>query len=164
MVAVVALVAVVGVVVWLLPTDKQRVEKQFKRLAALIEKKTEEKPITLAQKSVRVSRLFAQTSTFTTEVEMLLGTYKRGDIPNLVAQYRMCFATLSLEFSEMVIECPVSGRARVTLMARLVGQFARGSGIDERRELECELSKIDGDWLFVSCVTRMPAATADAEQ
>jgi hypothetical protein len=53
-----------------------------------------------------------------------------------------------LKFYDSDIAFPEKGVAKVTLTARLTGKSTAGEQMDETRELECLLRKIEKKWLF----------------
>jgi hypothetical protein len=55
---------------------------------------------------------------------------------------------LTLKFYDVSIRFPEKGAASVTLTASLKGKTAVGDLVDETREVQCVLKKVDKKWLF----------------
>jgi len=55
---------------------------------------------------------------------------------------------MSLKFYDLTVELPEQGTARVVLTASLKGRSMNGESIDETREVQSILNKIDQKWLF----------------
>jgi hypothetical protein len=55
-----------------------------------------------------------------------------------------------LKFYDLKVEFPEKGTAEVNLTARLTGKSTAGEAVDETRELQCILMKIEKRWLFSS--------------
>ncbi len=53
-----------------------------------------------------------------------------------------------MEFYDLNISFPEEGLARVSLTGRLTGESPGKENVNEIRELECVLKKIEGKWLF----------------
>ena len=64
------------------------------------------------------------------------------------AAARSYVSRLDLKFYDLQIVFPEKEVAKVTLTARLAGRSTAGEQMDEIRELECRLKKIEKKWLF----------------
>jgi hypothetical protein len=53
-----------------------------------------------------------------------------------------------LKFYDLHVVFPENEVAKVNLTARLTGKSTAGEQVDETRELECVLRKIENKWLF----------------
>jgi hypothetical protein len=144
------LVVIVGIVaaVYLFPSEKRKVKKQFDFLSEWVSKDPGENPFTMAQKVKSIGTLFAKNCRLKAHIESISGTYSREEITSYAVQGRLYFSDLSLKFYDHKIEFPEKGIAKVTLTAKLTGKSKAGEHIDEAHELECILKKIENKWLF----------------
>jgi hypothetical protein len=72
----------------------------------------------------------------------------REEISTYAGSARAYFSQLDLKFYDFHIIFPESAVAKVTLTARLTGKSTTGEQVDDTRELECILKKIEKKWLF----------------
>jgi hypothetical protein len=149
-VSIALLAMILAVVAWgyLSPSDSKRIKKQFDSLSKLVSKEPGENPITMVTKAKALASLFAETCEFSNPIDGLEVTYTPGEMSSYAANSRIAFAELSLHFYDFNIEFPESGLARVTLTGNLKGKLMSGTLIDETREVQCVLKKINRRWLF----------------
>ncbi len=132
----------------LFQSDSKRIKKQFESLSKLVSKEKGESPLTMATKAKSVGALFAETCTLTVPVDGLAASYTPEEISGYAANTRVAFSELSLKFYDFNIEFPGKGIAKVLLTANLRGKFMNGDVVDETREVQSTLKKIDRSWLF----------------
>ena len=150
-VAGVVLVAV-GIVaaVCLLESDTTKVKKQFAKLSELVSKHGEEPILQMARKAQAIGALFARECTLATPVYDFSGKYDRAEIVSNAARMRAQLSTLSLVFTDITVEFPDAQTARVVATVTLKGNAGTGDPLNETREFECSLIKVDRKWLFAS--------------
>jgi hypothetical protein len=129
-------------------SEEKKVMKQFNLLSEYVSKDPDEKMIAMATRMQKLGGLFDEQCELMLAVESLSGNYAREEISSAVARGRSRFSRLSLRFFDPEIVFPEKGVAKVNLTARLRGQSAVGENMNETRELECALKKIDKKWLF----------------
>ena len=144
------LIAILGVALALIvfPSEERRVKKQFRLLSEWVSKSPEENAFSLLQKMKDIATLFSEPCELRAPEESLSGGYTRQEISAFAGSARSHFSRLDLNFHDLHIVFPERETAKVTLTARMVGSSTAGEQVDEIRELECLLKKIDNKWLF----------------
>jgi hypothetical protein len=144
------LIVIIGVVlaVTLFPSEEKRVKKRFRLLSEWVSKSAEENAFTLLQKMKDIGALFSEPCELKAPDESLSGSYTRQEISAFAGGARSHFSRLDLTFHDLHIVFPEGEIAKVTLTARLIGRSTTGEQVDEIRELECLLKRIDSKWLF----------------
>ncbi len=145
-----ALIVVVGIVlaITLIPSEEKRVKRQFHLLSEWVSKSSEENPLTMLQKMKNIGTLFDEHCEMKIPDQSLSGSYTRQEVSTYAGSARSYVSQLDLKFYDLRIIFPEKGIARVNLTARLTGRSTAGERMDETRELECVLRKIDKQWLF----------------
>jgi len=144
------LMVIIGIIfaVTVLPSEEKRVKKRFQLLSEWISKSPEENPITMLQKMKDIGTLFVEPCELKAPHESLSGSYPRQEISAYAGSARSHFFQLDFKFYDLHIAFPEKEVAKVTLTARLIGKSTAGEQVDEIRELECLLKKIDKKWFF----------------
>jgi len=145
-----ALIVVVGIVlaITLIPSEERRVKKQFHLLSEWVSKSPEENALTMLQKMKNIGTLFDEHCEMKIPDQSLSGSYTRQEVSTYAGSARSYVSQLDLKFYDLRIVFPEKEIARVNLTARLTGRSTAGERVDETRELECVLRKIDKQWLF----------------
>lgn len=145
-----AMIVVAGIwaTIFFFPSEEKKVKKQFSLLSEWISKDPNESTLTMARKVKNIGTLFAERCELREPVYPLSGSYTREEITSIALRGRAHFFDLSLKFYDLNISFPEEGVARVTLTGKLTGKSTSGEQMDETRELECLLRKIENQWLF----------------
>ena len=145
-----ALIVVVGIVlaITLIPSEEKRVKRQFHLLSEWVSKSPEENAFTMLQKMKNIGTLFDEHCEMKISDQSLSGSYTRQEVSTYAGSARSYLSQLDLKFYDLRIVFPEKETARVNLTARLTGRSTAGERVDETRELECVLRKIDKQWLF----------------
>ena len=145
-----ALIVVVGIVlaITLIPSEEKRVKRQFHLLSEWVSKSPEENALTMLQKMKNIGTLFDEHCEMKIVDQSLSGSYTRQEVSTYAGSARSYVSQLDLKFYDLRIVFPEKEIARVNLTARLTGRSTAGERVDETRELECVLRKIDKQWLF----------------
>ena len=145
-----ALIVVVGIVlaITLIPSQEKRVKRQFHLLSEWVSKSPEENAFTMLQKMKNIGTLFDEHCEMKIPDQSLSGSYTRQEVSTYAGSARSYVSQLDLNFYDLGIVFPEKEIARVNLTARLTGRSTAGERMDETRELECVLRKIDKQWLF----------------
>jgi len=145
-----ALIVIVGIVVaiTLMSSEEKRVKRQFHLLSEWVSKSPEENALTMLQKMKNIGTLFDEQCEMKAPDQSLSGSYTRQEISTYAGSARSHVSQLDLNFYDLRIIFPEKEIARVNLTARLTGRSTAGERVDETRELECVLRKIDKKWLF----------------
>ena len=145
-----ALTAVIGIVVAItvIPSEEKRVKRQFYLLSEWVSKSPEENAFTMLQKMKNIGTLFDEHCEMKIPDQSLSGSYSRQEVSTYAGSARSYVSQLDLKFYDLRIIFPEKEIARVNLTARLTGRSTAGERMDETRDLECVLRKIDKRWLF----------------
>jgi hypothetical protein len=145
-----ALIAILGIVIAItvFPSEEKRVKKQFRLLSEWVSKSTEENAFTMLQRMKDIGSLFDAHCELKVPDQSLSGSYTREEISTYAGSARSHASQLDLRFHDLQIAFPEKEVAKVTLTARLTGRSTAGEQMDEIRELECRLKKIEKKWLF----------------
>jgi hypothetical protein len=145
-----ALIVVLGIVIAIaaLPSEEKRVKKQFRLLSEWVSKSTEENAFTMLQRMKEIGSLFDAHCELKVPDQSLSGSYTREEISTYAGSARSQVSELDLKFYDLQVAFPEKEVAKVTLTARLTGRSTVGERMDETRELECLLRKIEKKWLF----------------
>lgn len=138
----------VVLVVTVLPSEEKRVKKRFQLLSEWVSKSPEENPFTMLQKMRDIGTLFSEPCELKAPNESLSGSYTRQEISAYAGSARSHFFQLGLKFYDLHIAFPQKEEAKVTLTARLTGKSKTGEQVDDIRELDCLLKKVDRKWFF----------------
>ena len=144
------LIVAVGVAaaVALIPSEEKRVKRQFHLLSEWVSKSPEENAFTMLQKMKEIGTLFDEHCEMKIPDQSLSESYTRQEISTYAASARSHLSELDLKFYDLHILFPEKEIAKVNVTARLTGRSTAGERMDETRELECVLRKIDKKWFF----------------
>jgi len=144
------LMVILGMIaaVFFFPSEEKRVKKQFHLLSGWVSKSPEENAFALLQKMKNIGTLFDEHCELKAPGQSLSGSYTREEISTYAGSARSYFSQLDLKFYDLHIVFPKKEVVKVTLTGRLTGKSAAGEQVDETREVECVLKKIEKKWLF----------------
>jgi hypothetical protein len=144
------LMVIIGIVfaVTVFPSEEKRVKKRFHLLSEWVSKTPEENPFTMLQKMKDVGTLFLENCELKAPNDSLSGSYTRQEISAYAGSARSHFSRIDFRFYDLHVVFPEKEVAKVTLTVRLIGKSTTGEEVDEIRELECLLKKIDKKWFF----------------
>jgi hypothetical protein len=149
-ISIAAVVVIAGILAILLihPSEEKRVKKQFHLLSERVSKSQEENTFTQIQKIKEIGALFDRQFELKDPGESFSGSYSREELSTYAGSARMHFSQLDFIFYDFHIVFPEKEVAEVNLTARLKGRSTAGEQMDEIRELNCILKKIENKWLF----------------
>ncbi len=141
---------IIGIVVAFIvfPSEEKKVKRSFNLLSEWVSKSPEENAFTMLQKMRNIGTLFDESCELKVPSQSLSGSYKREEISTYAGSARSYFFQLNLKFYDFNIVFPEKEVAKVTLTGRMTGKSTTGEQVDETRELECVLKKIEKKWLF----------------
>ncbi|MDO9263883.1 MAG: hypothetical protein Q7U02_07945, partial [Desulfosalsimonadaceae bacterium] len=96
----------------------------------------------------KIESLFAETVRIEIPAYDIDQTFARSEISPHVLYARSQYRDISLKFYDFQIEFPAEDVAHVTLTGILKATTSSGEQVKETHELECELEKIEDDWLL----------------
>ena len=144
------LMVIIGsvIAITVFPSEEKRVKKQFNLLSEWVSKSAEENAFTMLQRMKNIGTLFNAHCELKVPDQSLSGSYTREEISTYAGSVRSHVSQLDLRFYDLHVVFPEKEVAKVTLTARLTGRSTAGEQMDETRELECLLRKIEKKWLF----------------
>ncbi|MGZ3604222.1 MAG: hypothetical protein ACXU9P_04625 [Thermodesulfobacteriota bacterium] len=148
LVSAVIVVAGIVVIITLIPSEEKRVKRQFTLLSEWVSKSPEENAFTMLQKMKNIGNLFDERCEMKIPDQSLSGSYARQEVSTYAGSARSYLSQLDLKFYDLHIIFPEKEIAKVNVTARLTGRSTAGERMDETRELECVLRKLDKQWLF----------------
>ncbi|MGZ3539395.1 MAG: hypothetical protein ACXVAB_15365 [Thermodesulfobacteriota bacterium] len=148
LVSAVIVVAGIVVIITLIPSEEKRVKRQFALLSEWVSKSPEENAFTMLQKMKNIGNLFDERCEMKIPDQSLSGSYTRQEVSTYAGSARSYLSQLDLKFYDLHIIFPEKEIAKVNVTARLTGWSTAGERMDETRELECVLRKLDKQWLF----------------
>jgi hypothetical protein len=144
------LMVIIGIVLATIvfPSEEKRVKKRFHLLSEWVSKSPEEGSLTMLQKMKDIGTLFLEPCELKSPNESFSGNYTRQEISAYAGSARSHFSHLHLKLYDLHVAFPEKEVAKVNLTARLIGKSKAGERVDEIRELDCLLKKMDRKWLF----------------
>ncbi len=144
------LIVVMGIsaIFFFSPGEQKKVKKQFALLSEDVSKNPSENTFIMAKKIKGISALFSESCEFQVPDYSLSGVYTREEISAIALRGRAHFSNLDLKFYDFKISFPEKDLARVNVTGRLIGKSVYGEQVNETRELECLLKKVEKKWLF----------------
>ncbi len=130
------------------PNEEKKVKKQFNLLSEWVSKSPEENAFTMLQRIKNIGTLFDEHCELKAPSQSLSGRYTREEISTYAGSARLQLSQLDLKFYDFHILFPEKEMAKVTLTGRITGRSSTGEQVDETRELDCVLKKIERKWLF----------------
>lgn len=148
---IIALVVVISgavVLVYVLQSEEHKIKRGFASLAKWASKEEGENNLTMVLKTRSIGSLCEKTCHIKAPGTTFSGTYSSQQISALAARARMPFTGFEVRFDDLHIELIRKEWAKVRVTAQLMGIQKRGERLDDTRELECRLHKVEGKWLF----------------
>ncbi len=148
------LAAGVFLVFYFLEGEEAKIRRRFGDLSACVSKERGETHLEAGLKRRRLRGFFAPRCELVSPARFLNGIYTGDEVAAHVFMARSHFEELAVDFYDLDIRFPDEGEgARAVLTVRVSGAGgAPGAGaVKEARELECDLVKRGGEWLFSRC-------------
>ncbi|PID60397.1 hypothetical protein CSB45_00280 [candidate division KSB3 bacterium] len=143
-----ALILLVGAVLYFFPTDTKRIKKQFKALEQWAAKDGEEGQLVLGRKVRKLRELLSGSIQVTASVYDVNGRYDADEAAQQATFGRSRYAKIELKFYDLEIDILDEQSAAVLTTGLLTGRSADGAKISETHEVKCLLKKVDGQWLL----------------
>ncbi len=150
-VIIVILVAGIGVFAWFYfsGSEESEIRKRFDQLSEWSSRDVGENKIMTAKKINNIKSIFADRVRIKAPGKSSSKTYGKQDIARIALAILSQYSRVSTRFSGLGIN--LSGEtARAAASASLAGELPSGEEIENVHELECELEKIGGEWLFTA--------------
>ena len=101
-----------------------------------------------------VEKVFAPECRIDFHHELFGGIYKVEEIASSLARARAMFRTCTVDFRDLSITIDPPDRATAYLTGTLDARLNDGKTVNEVRDLECKLKKIDNHWLITDIAVR----------
>ncbi|MBM9614534.1 hypothetical protein JWJ90_09550 [Desulfobulbus rhabdoformis] len=146
LVGIVAVILIIlGFTLW--PGDKRAIRKQVARMEELASKAPDEKAIDSLFRARNMAKLFHDPCTLEIEYADFVGEYSRKNIQDRIVLARNSFSQVKVSTHDLDISLLGNKQASLLCTLRITGKGA-GSQVGDVQELEANLKKMDGDWLF----------------
>ncbi|MFZ2631147.1 MAG: hypothetical protein WA081_13715 [Desulfosalsimonadaceae bacterium] len=129
-------------------SDTAKIKKCFSTLSKQMDKSGDEHELMAAAAAQKIESLFAKSVRIEIPAYDIDQTFARSEISPHVLYARSQYRDISLKFYDFQIEFPAEGAAHVTLTGILKATTSTGDRVEETHELECELKKMEDDWLL----------------
>ncbi|MDD2467618.1 MAG: nuclear transport factor 2 family protein [Desulfobulbus sp.] len=140
-----AVASLVAIRYW--PSDERAIRKQVAQIENLGSKARDEKPIESLLRARQLAALFSDPCTLQVETADFTGEYPRKQIQDRIVMARGLYTTTTVSVHDLSINIPNKETARVRCTLRVKGQ-GESRPVADVHELEAELHKVKGDWLF----------------
>ena len=145
----IAIIGVATIIYFLFAeSDEDQIRKQLDHLTETIKKESGEKPLVAAQKAKSISDLFTDGCHLEIKAGSLSGKYKRSEIMQRAMMARTYFTYLELEIYDLTVNVTNDANAHIAFTSRLLGTTGDDESTSDTREIEADLQKVDGQWLF----------------
>ncbi len=135
-------------------TPEAKVRRLINNLSYYASRPVADKLPTMIMKNQGFGELFAPQSRLEFRAEMLNGHYTPQGLISWISRTRMYFKSLKLTIEDIEIDIISETEARAYFTGRATGVTKSGYDIDEVRDIESRIEKIDGNWKFKSLVSR----------
>lgn len=149
-IAVLVCAAVVYAALYLFESEESRIKKRFKELAEVISKDAEEETLALTMKTGRLRDLLAPKCAVDYPARSIDRTYSSKEISQILTRVLMQYSECSTDFVDIHIEISGETEASAVFTAKLRGKLPSGDRVEDVHEVESELEKIEGEWVFDS--------------
>lgn len=151
--ALVVIVIVVFLAIYFRPVGKrQQVLNRFEALAQAVSRGSGENVLVMALRTEALKDMFTNPCSLTVPEGAFSGDYSPTEVYSLTMRSRAMFSSLNMRFYDFRITFPSDTVADVTVTVRVTGEVtSREKNVDESREIQCVLWKVEKQWLFHSC-------------
>jgi len=139
------------ILIRMFPSEEKRIRNQFARVSEAAGKQRGESLLTAAAKAGALAAMASPRCELETDISQLRSAFSEMEPMKTAALIRSYFQSMELDFHDLSIEITEPSIARAKLTARMTGRTTTAERVSEVRELECELAKVDGKWLFTRC-------------
>ncbi len=139
---------IIGTILFILPSDKKKIGKQFDLLEQWVAENPSKEILTMGRWLNEANNLFSKKCDVNTPFDFFNGHFTREEIASYVLQGRAHFTKLKVSFSRINITISPEAIAKVTAMVRINGDLKTGEVVKEVYEIECGLNQEGSRWLF----------------
>lgn len=161
--------AIAAVFIYLtLFSEENRVKRAVNGAADLLNKTAAEEKLILAAKANKIKRYVAGDLQVDVPAYKFQGTYRKQELPGRLLAVFTAVEHVSVSVHDLQVDILDDYRATVLFTAKITWQPRGREEYRDYLELDCQLEKIDGDWLFVGVAvvetvdtTRLPQQVID---
>jgi len=154
--ALLAVVALGGASLWYLSrdSDEAQIRATLRELCRIASKYEDEKAGGGLLKMRAVENVFAPECRMDFHHEMFGGTYTIEEIAATLMRSRAMFRTCAVDFRDLSVTIAPPDRATTDFTGTLDARLNDGKTVNEVRDLECKLRKIDNRWRITEIAVR----------
>lgn len=148
-VIVVTVIAIVGYFILRSPNEEQRIIDQLNLLAGSVSKKSGEGAVSMALKHQTVSGLIDEQCTVFIKEAMLAGDFSPETFAAEMTRSRAMFKSINGQVDGCEVQLDADKlNATITFAIRIIAELKSGREMDEVRDLQAKVRKVDNKWLF----------------
>ncbi len=148
LIAIVVIAAGVYAAFYLFESEESKIKKQFKLMSEVIAKDAGENKLALAVKTAKLKSLLAEKCSVDYEARSIERNFSSREIAQIVARVLMQYKECSTNFVDIGIEISGEAEASAVFTVELNGKTLSGDHVEDIHEVESELRKIEGEWVF----------------
>lgn len=154
--ALLAVLGLGGVSLWYLgrDSDEAQVRSTLRELCRIASRQENEKVGSGLLKMRAVESVFAAQCRMDFRHEMFGGTYTTEEIAATLMRSRALFRTCTVDFRDLLVTIDPPDRATAYFTGTLEGRLNNGKTVNEVRDLECKLKKIEDRWKITDIAVR----------
>lgn len=151
-----AVLALGGASLWYLNRDgdEAQVKATLRELCRIASKQEDEKAGSGLLKMRAVENVFAPQCRMDFRHEMFGGTYTTEEIAATLMRSRALFRTCKVDFRDLSLTIDPPDQATAYFTGTLEGRLNDGKSVNEVRDLECKLKKIETHWRITDIAVR----------
>ena len=142
-------IAAVGYFVFRSPNESQQIINRLNQLTSRISKNSGEGPVTMALKHQAIMGLIDSQCTVFIKEAMLAGDFTPEGFAAQMTRSRSMFKSIkgSVDYCEVQLNADQT-EATISFAIRVIAELKSGRKMDEVRDLQATVRKVDGKWLF----------------
>lgn len=134
--------------------DEARIKATLRELCRIASRQEDEKAGSGLLKMRAVETVFAPQCRIDFRHEMFGGTYTTEEIAATLMRSRALFRFCKVDFRDLSITIVPPDRATTCFTGTLEGRLNDGKSVNEVRDLECKLQKIENRWRITDIAVR----------
>lgn len=144
-----AVIVAVGYFLLRRPTNEQLIIERLNLLSSSVSKKTGEGAIAMAVKHQTINGLIDEQCTVFIKEAMLAGDFTPEEFAAQMTRSRTMFKSINgkIDGCEVQIDSDQTA-ATVSFAIRITAELKNGRKVDEVRDLQATVRKVDNKWLF----------------
>ena len=149
LIVIAAVLATVGYLLFRSPNESQRIIERLKLLTSNVSKKHSEGAVTMALKHQAIIGLINSQCTVFIKEAMLTGDFTPEEFAAQMIRSRSMFKAIDGQIDDCEVQLNAAQTsATISFAIRIIAELKSGRKIDEVRDLQATVKKVDGKWLF----------------